>query len=67
MISNELTINGMTCRHCVMSLKAALNKIKMLDVVEVQIGSARVEYETGQVNEEQLETAVKEAGYELVS
>ncbi len=67
MISNELTINGMTCQHCVMSLKAALNKIKMLDVVEVQIGSARVEYETGQVNEEQLETAVKEAGYELVS
>jgi copper chaperone CopZ len=67
MISNELTINGMTCQHCVMSLKAALNKIKMLDVVEVQIGSARVEYEAGQVNEEQLETAVKEAGYELVS
>ncbi len=67
MISRELTIKGMTCQHCVMSLKAALSKIKMLDVVEVQIGSAIVEYEAGQVNEEQLETAVKEAGYELVS
>ena len=67
MISKELTIKGMTCQHCVMSLNAALDKIKMLNVVEVQIGSAIVEYEAGQVNKEQLSTAVKEAGYGLVS
>jgi copper chaperone len=66
MISRELTIKGMSCQHCVMSLKAALSKIKRLDVVEVQIGSAVVEYEAGQVNKEQLVAAVKEAGYELV-
>jgi copper chaperone len=67
MVSSELTIKGMTCQHCVMSLNEALSKIKMLKVMEVQIGSVIVEYETGQVNKEQLVAAVKEAGYELVS
>ncbi len=67
MISRELTIKGMTCQHCVMALKRELDKIEDLDVLDVQIGSARVEYEAEKVTEEQLQTAATEAGYELVS
>jgi copper chaperone len=67
MLSRELNIKGMTCHHCVMSLREALSKIPELNVEEVKIGSAWIKYEPGQVTEEQLKSAVSDAGYELVS
>jgi copper chaperone CopZ len=50
-----------------MSLREALSKIPELNVEEVKIGSAWIKYEPGQVTEEQLKSAVSDAGYELVS
>jgi len=67
MSSRELKIKGMSCQHCVMSLTEALNTIKMLKVVDVQIGTARVDYNSDEVTEEQVRAAVKEAGFELIS
>ena len=67
MNSHELKIKGMSCQHCVMSLTEALNTIKMLKVVDVQIGTARVDYNSDEVTEEQVRAAVNEAGFELIS
>ena len=67
MKSIELTIKGMTCQHCVMSLREELDKIEKLDILDVQIGVARIKYEPEQVSDEQLHVAVSEAGFVLES
>lgn len=58
----RLTIEGMTCDHCVMAVKSALVKQQGVKDAMVKIGSAEVEVE-GQVDPQALVKAVEEAGY----
>lgn len=67
MKAHELKIEGMTCGHCVMSVKKELSKIADLIVADVQIGSARVQYDERKINPEILVRAIYEAGNKLVS
>ena len=62
MKSHELTIQGMTCGHCVMHVKQALDAVDGLEVEDVQIGKARVWYEDQKVSDV-LTKKVEEAGY----
>ncbi|MCX6120830.1 MAG: cation transporter [Ignavibacteriales bacterium] len=66
MKSHELTIQGMSCGHCVMHVKQALDAIDGLEVEDVQIGKARVWYEDEKVAKV-LTDKVEEAGYKVVS
>ena len=65
MKSHELTIQGMSCGHCVMHVKQALDTIDGLEVEDVQIGKARVWYEDEKVAKV-LADKVEEAGYKVV-
>ena len=65
MKTTELKIEGMTCHHCVMAIKKELSKIENLKVEDVQIGSAKVEYDETKVSEITLSDAIEEAGYKL--
>ncbi len=60
-----LTIGGMHCGHCVMSVRKELSKINGLIVQDVQSGTARVQFDETQVKESDLVKAVDEAGYKL--
>lgn len=60
-----LTIEGMDCGHCVMSVRKELSKISGLTVQDVQIGSARVQFDETLVKDGDLAKAVVEAGYKL--
>lgn len=62
-----ITIEGMTCGHCVMSVKKELSKIPALNIKEVKIGSAMVEAEERPTLKEELSKAVEEAGYFVAS
>lgn len=62
----ELIVNGMSCGHCVMSLKKELSKIDGANVVDVKVGSAKVEYDEEKVSGSALAAAVDEAGFSLV-
>ena len=66
MKTSELKIDGMSCGHCVMSVRKELSKIQNLQVEDVQIGSARVSYDDTKVTSSDLSQAVQEAGYRLV-
>ena len=66
MKSHELTIQGMTCGHCVMHVKQALDAVDGLEVEDVQVGKARVWYEDEKVAKV-LTDKVEEAGYKVVS
>ena len=66
MKSHELTIQGMTCGHCVMHVKQALDAVDGLEVEDVQIGRARVWFDDEKVAKV-LSEKVEEAGYKVVS
>lgn len=67
MKAQELTIEGMSCGHCVMHVKKALGGLPDVQVDDVQIGRAKVTVDETKVSREALTAAVEKAGYRLVS
>jgi copper chaperone len=67
MKTDDLKIDGMTCGHCVMSVKKELGKLANVKIEDVQIGKARVTYDEAQVVQSDFERAIAEAGYKLVT
>ncbi|MBM2839729.1 MAG: hypothetical protein HW412_257 [Bacteroidetes bacterium] len=63
----ELKIEGMTCGHCVVHVKNELSKLHHVQVEDVQIGKARVQYDDARITITDLAHAVDRAGYRLVS
>lgn len=67
MKNQTITISGMTCGHCVMSVRKELSKIDGLKIDEVKIGSAAVTVDETKVTEKALTQAVEEAGYAVIA
>ncbi|MBL0174169.1 MAG: heavy-metal-associated domain-containing protein [Ignavibacteria bacterium] len=67
MTEKQYTISGMSCNHCVMSLKKELAKVAGLEIRDVQVGSALVAYDPAAVQEGAILAAVEEAGYAVVN
>ena len=67
MKSVHVSIQGMTCGHCVMSVKKELSKVEGISVNSVAIGSADVVIDESKVTNQTLQHAVEEAGYSIVS
>ncbi|MBI5474026.1 MAG: heavy-metal-associated domain-containing protein [Ignavibacteriae bacterium] len=67
MKSEELKIEGMSCGHCVMSVKKELGKLSGVVVEDVQIGKARVQYDESKVSRSDLVRAIDEAGYKVAA
>ena len=63
----ELKIEGMSCGHCVMSVRKELDKLPHVTVEEVKIGSAKVQYDESAVSLNDLAKAVEHAGYRVVA
>ena len=58
-------IEGMSCNHCVMAVKKELSKLD-LKLLEVSIGSAKIEYDESKLPVQKIKEAVEEAGYKVV-
>ena len=61
-----LKINGMSCQHCVMSVKKAVDSIEGVSKSDVSVGSAKVVYDDLKTKIDEIADAVKNAGYSLV-
>jgi copper chaperone CopZ len=57
-----VTVEGMTCQHCVRAVFTALAAVPGIQRADVSIGSAAVEHD-GSVTMEQLRAAIAVAGY----
>jgi len=66
MKNEELKISGMTCNHCVMSLRKQLEKLAGVEIKDVRIGSALIAYDEAKVTGALLRSAVEEAGFTVV-
>jgi copper chaperone CopZ len=58
-----LKIDGMSCGHCVTSVKQALQGLEGVTVENVAVGTATVSYDPATASPEQIAEAVTEAGY----
>jgi copper chaperone CopZ len=58
-----LTIEGMSCGHCVRAVDRALKALPGVQVEQVAVGSAVVAYDPAVVEPERIEAAISEEGY----
>jgi copper chaperone len=63
MKTEEIRISGMSCNHCVMHVRKALENVAGVTVEQVEIGKAVVRYDGTAASHERLVTAVAKAGY----
>jgi copper chaperone len=63
----NLTIEGMSCGHCVMAVKKELTKLGGVVVESVEVGAAHVQFDEAIVTADRVIKAVEEAGYRVVS
>lgn len=66
-MKQQILIKGMTCGHCVMSVRKELSKHDGVTINSVKIGAAEVTVDESKVTEETLRKAVEEAGYTVES
>lgn len=59
----KLTIEGMSCQHCVRAVRGRLERTAGVRVGDVQIGSATMEYDPSQTNVDAIEDAIADEGY----
>jgi copper chaperone len=59
----KLTIEGMSCEHCVRAVRGRLEKTEGVKVGDVQIGSAALDYDPAKTNVDDIEEAIADEGY----
>ena len=67
MTTRTVEIGGMTCGHCLMAVRNALEGMDGVQVDEVRIGKAVVRFDEGAVNAEDVDEVIRDAGYAVVA
>ena len=66
-IERTYTVQGMTCGHCVLSVREEVAELAGVETVDVDLASGRVTVTGSDVADEAVRAAVADAGYEVVS
>ncbi len=65
---STVKVKGMSCQHCVMSITKALNQLDGVKNANVDLQKGEVRFEnTKGVASSQIEKAITDAGYEVIS
>jgi copper chaperone CopZ len=59
------TVTGMTCAHCVASVREEVGALPGVAAVEVDLASGRLAVTAADLDDEAVRGAVAEAGYEV--
>lgn len=62
-----LKIDGMSCGHCVGSVRKALETVQGTEILDVTVGSASIDFDSRVTSVEQIASAIADAGYEVRS
>jgi copper chaperone len=60
-----LKIEGMSCQHCVMSVKKALGSVRGVSSADVSVGSAKIVFDESKTGKEDITRAIQKAGYKV--
>jgi copper chaperone len=63
MESLHLTIEGMTCQHCVRAVDGRLRRTPGVEVANVVIGSADLRYDPATTNVDEIAEVIADEGY----
>ncbi|KKG12634.1 COP associated protein [Methanosarcina sp. 2.H.T.1A.6] len=68
MTQETIKVEGMSCGHCVMRVKKAIEGMQGVKKVDVSLENkqAVVEFDEGTTSVEKIKAAIKETGYEPV-
>lgn len=68
MSQETIKVEGMSCGHCVMRVKKAVETVEgvLKANVDLQNKHVSIEYDEGKTNPEKFKAAIWEAGYEPV-
>jgi len=65
MMEASINIEGMSCQHCVMSVKKAIGTLDGISEANVTIGNATVRFDETKVKRVDVEAAIEAAGYRV--
>ncbi|MER7129391.1 heavy-metal-associated domain-containing protein [Streptosporangium saharense] len=61
------TVTGMTCGHCVSSVKEEVGEVPGVTGVEVDLATGRVDVSGDTLDDAAIRAAIKEAGYQVTA
>ena len=61
------TVQGMTCGHCVVSVREEVSEVTGVERVAVDLDSGRLDVRGDDFDDDAIRAAVADAGYEVVS
>jgi len=66
MTQETIKVEGMSCMHCQLRVKKAVEAVEGVQRADVNLQTKQVtvDYEEGKVNLEKVRAAIREAGYE---
>ena len=65
--TREYTVHGMTCAHCVMSVREEVSEVAGVRAVDVDLVSGRLTVTGENLDDQAISAAVDEAGYEVAT
>jgi copper chaperone len=65
--TREYTVRGMSCTHCVLSVREEVSEVAGVAAVDVDLASGSLTVTGAGVDEQAVRTAVAEAGYEVAA
>ena len=69
MIDTTFKVPEMSCGHCKAAIEGELNTLSGVEYSNANLeeGTVKVSYDEGRVNEEQLKSAITDAGYAVTA
>ncbi len=64
--TREYTVSGMTCSHCVMSVREEVSEVAGVQSVDVDLASGRLTVTGENVSDDAVKSVVADAGYEVI-
>ena len=65
MSETTIMIDGMSCMHCVMRVKKAIEVLPGINDLNVEVGKADVSFDVTKTSQKDIEAAITKAGYKI--
>ncbi len=60
-----ISIEGMSCQHCVMRVKKAIDGLRGINKADVEVGKVKVTFDESMTGRKEIEEAIVKAGYKI--
>ena len=62
-----IQVDGMSCQHCVMRVKKAVEGLAGISDLTVEVGQVKVTFDESKAQKKDIEDAIVKAGYKIKS